>query len=529
MQKLLRLPYGAGETDDENDLLEAGLHVCLININDETEPDEYQRLYCTSKENVETAVKTFEERLPRRATSKPVGKILPDPGSAVSDSSVPCEGVAMCYVLAWDNQDGNVEFQAVIPVEDAEDMLECDRYEGNLNFPVGINEMRDRRICEICGIRRSCVLCSECGRHACHYCTYDILQFGLLCAISGDHSVVIKNDQNKKMFRIGQAGVEKDCSNRSATLKVLENGSTDFEEDGHGPLTLRVTPNACNRRSRDELFNDCGLKNCMLLQLLQMDNVAERWMDKSFKQNNGKIQCGGAGEQAISNAYESSSNQLVMQFCILETVVVSSKQLWENVICSENARFIYHDYIYGNFEVSLQCYFSPVDERNQQDNVMFDLYNMHVSIRNGIQEIIIIAHMSKFDTLDTMIVSSTHLVVSHNVRRADFRDLSDLDDRIVAAVMSKLSALDTTNISMNQLLGSLYSAPGGSGQFLSSTSSFNTGEMAQGSYGGRRSPIASKGSSLGWSNMRGNSASSRGVLLAQSNVVDRETGGRVSN
>ena len=148
--------------------------------------------------------------------------------------------------------------------------------------------------------------------------------------------------------------------------------------------------------------------------------------------------------------------------------------------------------------------------------------------RNGKQEIIIIAHLSKVDPLDKMIVSSKHLVISHNVRRVDF---SDLDDRIVAAVMSKLNALDTTNISMNQLLGSLYSAPVGSGQFVSSTSSFYTGEMAQGSYGGRRSPIASNGSSLGWSNIRGNSASSRGVLLAQAqrNTIGLDADGITRN
>lgn len=52
-------------------------------------------------------------RLPRRATSKPVGKNLPDPGSAVSDSSVPYEGVGVIHTLVWDNQDGTVEFQAV--------------------------------------------------------------------------------------------------------------------------------------------------------------------------------------------------------------------------------------------------------------------------------------------------------------------------------------------------------------------------------------------------------------------------------
>ena len=69
------------------------------------------------------------------------------------------------------------------------------------------------------------------------------------------------------------------------TLKALEKGDTNFVQDCHGPLTLVGAENACARTFNGKSYSDCGLKTCVMVQLLQKGNGVDEWMNKEFKRN----------------------------------------------------------------------------------------------------------------------------------------------------------------------------------------------------------------------------------------------------
>ena len=93
----------------------------------------------------------------------------------------------------------------------------------------------------------------------------------------------------------------------------------------------------------------------------------------------------------------------------------------------------------------MQCYFPSEDEWIEQGNGTFELSDMYESIMT--------VHMSKLDTLDTVVISSKQLVILH-----------DTEELIVDTVMCRLNASDTASFSSYQSMESYFSGSVRSGQ-----------------------------------------------------------------
>ena len=137
---------------------------------------------------------------------------------------------------------------------------------------------------------------------------------------------IIWDGDGKKKFTVGRYQVESYCKYWCVTLKELESGGTNFETDGHGPLTAIGQEHACARNSGGRTFSDCGLETCVLVKLLLRGGKVDEWMDTEFKRfglsctaqrlisllKDGKIDWRGYSQQSPMNraAEESTdSNQ----------------------------------------------------------------------------------------------------------------------------------------------------------------------------------------------------------------------------
>ena len=138
--------------------------------------------------------------------------------------------------------------------------------------------------------------------------------------------------------------------------------------------------------------------------------------------------------------------------------------LCANYWCSGCPRFVCNDCIYDNGRLCVQCYFPPEDEWIEQGNDTFELSDMYESIMT--------VHMSKLDTLDTVVVSSKQLVILH-----------DTEELIVDAVMFRLNASDTASFSSNQSMESYCSGSVRSGQTTLSGSLIFTPGLSPSQYG----------------------------------------------
>ena len=123
--------------------------------------------FASLERNAETAAKTFENNDPPNVLSQVIDILNSIDFLSIQQALETAETIQQAFETAetgMNFQSGdlsqsdagigqaNTEFQEVpdenadaelqaIPVEDAEDMLDCDRFEGNLNFPVGINDV----------------------------------------------------------------------------------------------------------------------------------------------------------------------------------------------------------------------------------------------------------------------------------------------------------------------------------------------------------------------------------------------------